>query len=127
MNDIELKEYFHRNRPQTSDETTYMAGLSAKMNAAAEIKRMHDASIRKNRRICAATFAVGCCFGMAVSAFILLRPISVHQFMTDILASFYLFVFEWKMVIILSIAVASLILGLIPWRKGFICSSFYRK
>jgi len=113
MNDSELKEYFHQNRPMTGDNTTYITGLYAKMNAVDEIKQLHDASIRKYHRICIVTFASGFVVGIIIITIILLYPEFVSQFKSDIIHSLHYLATEWKVVLIATIIAITLTFELI--------------
>lgn len=115
VNDNELREFFHQNRPQTADSGTFMAELNRKMDAMAEIKRIHDAGIRRYRTIALVALVAGILVGAGVITLLLLHPISVPHFENTLLAAAASFLSEWKMVVPGVIALAATILGLIPW------------
>ena len=79
MTENELREYFHNHRPSLSDDTTYLAGLSAKMDKMAEVKKMSEAIQKQNRLNLAIVFCLGLLVGSAIIAFIILNPISAPQ------------------------------------------------
>ena len=114
MNDTQIKEFFKDNRPQTSDEGTFLAGLSARMDAVAEIKRLHDEAIRRYRLIALITLIAGLVVGGLVIAFVLLHPVSAPQLRSDLIARILAFAVEWKYVIFLLIAFAAIAFGLMP-------------
>ena len=114
MNETQIKDFFKANRPQTSDEGTFLTGLSARMEAAAEIKRLHDEAIRRYRLIALITLIAGLAIGGLVIALVLLHPISAPQLRTELFARILAFAAEWKYVIFLLIASAAIVLGLKP-------------
>ena len=114
MNETQIKDFFKANRPQTSDEGTFLTGLSARMDAAAEIKRLHDEAIRRYRRIALITLIAGITIGGLVIALILLHSVSAPQLRTELFARILAFAAEWKYVIFLLIASAAILLGLKP-------------
>ena len=114
MNETQIKDFFKANRPQTSDEGTFLAGLSARMDAAAEIKRLHDEAIRRYRLTALITLIAGIVIGGLVIALVLLHPVSAPQLRTELFARILAFAAEWKYVIFLLIASAAIVLGLKP-------------
>ena len=114
MNDSEIKDFFKANRPQTSDEGTFLAGLSARMDAAAEIKRLHDEAIRRYRLIALVTLIAGIVIGGLVIALVLLHPVSAPQLRSDLIARILAFATEWKYLIFLLVASAAIVFGLKP-------------
>ena len=114
MNETQIKEFFKANRPQTSDEGTFLAGLSARMDAAAEIKRLHDEAIRRYRLTSLITLIAGLAIGGLVIALILLHPVSAPQLRTELFTRILAFAAEWKYVGFLLIASAAIVLGLKP-------------
>ena len=114
MNDTQIKDFFKANRPQTSDDGTFLAGLSARMDAAAEIKRLHDEAIGRYRLIALITLIVGLVIGGLVIAFVLLHPVSAPQLRSELFARILAFTAEWKFVGFLLIASAAIVLGLKP-------------
>ena len=114
MNETQIKDFFKANRPQTSDEGTFLAGLSARMDAAAEIKRLHDEAIRRYRLIALITLIAGLFIGGLVISLILLHPVSAPQLRSELFARILAFAAEWKYVIFLLIASAAIVFGLKP-------------
>ena len=114
MNETEIKDFFKANRPQTSDEGTFIAGLSARMDAATEIKRLHDEAIRRYRLTALITLIAGIVIGGLVIALILLHPVSAPQLRSDLFARILAFAAEWKYIGFLLIASTAIILGLKP-------------
>ena len=104
MTENELREFFHTHRPSLSDEGTYLAGLSTKMDKMAEVKRMSEAIQKQNRFNLAIVFCLGILAGSAIIAFIILKPISAPQFKAEVISSAIAFVAEWKHMFIVLIA-----------------------
>lgn len=128
MKDEDIRSFFHQNRPQTASSGEFLSGLSARMDAAAEIKRMHDATVRRYRRISAVTLVAGLAAGILVSTFLLLTPAGTPDIgITAIAAasseiagwktSILGFILQWKSAIFGVIAVSSVVLSLLPRRR----------
>lgn len=117
MTDENIKEFFHKNRPATSDNGTYLAALKSKLDAIEEVKRIHDIEVAKCRKQTTLAFIFGVLLGGAVLAVIIsLPPFALRQDMTW-LVSIVTFVNKWKPLFVAGIAVSALVLGLIPWNK----------
>lgn len=119
MTENELREYFHTHRPSLSDEGTYLAGLSAKMDKMAEVKRMSEAIQKQNRLNLAIVFCLGILVGSALIAFIILKPISAPQFKVGVISSAIAFVAEWKQIFIILIAALAIGISLISVKKSY--------
>lgn len=126
MKDEEIREFFLQNRPQTSDEGTFLAGLSAKMEAMEEVKSFHDASIRRYRKITVAALVAGIIAGGCISTVLLLNPSAGPGTTTLAAAASAVaswksallgFIIKWKSQILGAIPLAAVILSLIPWRR----------
>ena len=119
MTENELREYFHSHRPSLPDETTYLAGLSAKMDKMAEVKKMNEAIQKQNRLNPAIVFCMGILMGSAIIAFIILKPISAPQFRIGIISSAIAFIAEWKQVFIFLIAALAIGISLVSVKKSY--------
>lgn len=118
MNDTEIREFFHQNRPVTADEGTFKAGLNARLDAIEEVKRIHDAEVARCHKVAHACFIAGLALGAAVVALLIMNPVDVPHFDLSMLAPVSAFIAEWKAAFILAIAVLALVLGLIPWGRS---------
>lgn len=118
MNDNEIREFFHANRPVVGGADEYAEKLSARMDAIAEIKALHDESIRSARTAVLLTFLVGAVIGAAAIAFILLRPVMLPQLNTSIIVSISSFVEQWKYLLVILVAAAAIAASLLPRRKS---------
>jgi len=103
MNDNEIRNFFHKNQPYTGDQGTFLAELSARMDAARDIKSIHDATLKRYRRVMLITFIAGCLAGICITVFIMLKPISLPQINKDLLY--------------VAIAIIAITLGLLPWKN----------
>lgn len=119
MTENELREYFHSHRPSLSDDTTYLAGLSAKMDKMAEVKRMSEAIQKLNRLNLAIVFCLEILVGSAIIAFIILKPISAPQYKVGVISSAIAFVAEWKHIFIILIAALAIGISLISVKKSY--------
>ena len=118
MNDNTIRDFFHRSRPATTDEGTYLAELKSRLDAIEEIKRIHDIAFARCRRRAIVASVCGIAIGAAVMAFIILQPISAPQLNTAFIASVCSFVAQWKTLIFIAVAISALVFGLIPWDKS---------
>ena len=118
MNEQLIQDFFHSHRPVTSDEGTYLTGLKSKLDAVEEIKRIRDFESARCRKRVIVAFAFGMVAGAFVAAFIILRPVRLPQFNTELFSSIALFVSHWKKFIMASIAISALVLGLITTRRA---------
>lgn len=118
MNDNEIRNFFHKNQPSTGDQGTFLAELSARMDAARDIKSIHDATIKKYRRATIITFVAGCILGMAIISLVLIDPVSAPHFSTELFTALKSFVIEWQDVIMVIFATVAMVLGLTPWKNG---------
>lgn len=116
-NDNEIREFFRHNSPALPDEGTFIAGLSAKMDAVSGIKKLQDEANRQTHIACIIALLCGILAGGAIVAFVLIRPVSAPHFKISIIASVATFIQEWKSVLIALIAISSIILGIVPWGK----------
>lgn len=119
MTENELREYFHSHRPSLSDDTTYLAGLSAKMDKMAEVKRMSEAVHKQNRMNFAIVFCLGILVGSAIIAFIILKPISAPQFRIGVISSAIAFIAEWKQVFIFLIAALAIGISIFSVKRSY--------
>ncbi len=128
LNDKSLRDFFQKNKPQLSDDATYLAGLSAKMEAVAEIKKIRDASLRSSRINSLIAFVAGVAIGIGILGFIFLNP-SVMQnlaslleapalidgsFLTSILSSLA----NYQYFLWIGLALVIIVLSLIPLTKS---------
>jgi len=120
MNDIEIRSFFNQNKPQISDGESFLAGLNDRMNQVVEIKKMQEAVIRRYRIITLSVLVAGMVIGGAVAAFLFLHPAASLNLRTVFSSTIISVWSEWKMVICGIVAVVSMILGLIPWRRRLI-------
>ena len=118
MNDNTIRDFFHQNRPATTDEGTYLAGLKSRLDAIEEVKRIHDMEIKRCNRRAIAASVCGIAIGAAIMAFVILQPIPAPQLNRTVIASVISFVAQWKAFIFTGIAISALVLGLIPWGKS---------
>ena len=119
MTDNELREYFHSHRPSLSDDATYLAGLSAKMDKVAEVKKISEALYKRNRVILVTTFCLGVLVGGAIIAFIILKPISAPQFQTGVISSVIAFIAEWRQAFIFLIAAMVIGISLFSVKRSY--------
>ena len=119
MTDNELREYFHSHRPTLSDEGTYLAGLSAKMDKMTEVKEMSEVIRKQNRLNLAIVFCLGILVGSAIIAFVILKPIAAPQFRIGIISSVIAFVAEWRQVLIFLIAAMIIGISLCSVKKSY--------
>lgn len=126
MNDDQMiREFFHRNRPATGDEGTYLAGLASKLQAVESIKTIQQEASRRYRKIILLSHICGLVLGLSVAALILAKPEIIEKIglpsampaLSLIRDSITAFVGEWKLVFIGLIAATSITLALIPWKK----------
>lgn len=117
MTDNEIREFFHSNRPSPTDGTSYMAGLSSRMQEIEEIKAIHDASVRRNRHALVISFIAGLVIGAGVLALLLFKPDFIQLPPKAMIASATIFLDKFKLLICLLIAVVSVLLSLIPLRS----------
>ena len=118
MNDNTIRDFFHQNRPATTDKGTYLAELKSRLDAIEEIKRIHDMEIKRCNRRAIAASVCGIAIGAAIMAFIILQPVPAPQLDRALIASVVSFVAQWKAFIVTGIAISALVLGLIPWGKS---------
>lgn len=95
-----------------------MAGLSARMDAVAEIKKIQDCAIRRYRRITLAALFAGILVGGGVIALLLIHPVSAPEINKTILTAAAAFFNEWKEVLLAAAAIAAVVLGVIPWNRA---------
>jgi len=125
MNDDQIREFFHSNRPVTGDEGTYLAGLSAKLEAVESVKRLQEQSIRRYNRITRWTLIGSVALSSTLTAFFIIHPLDIPSLCAPsnlpsasaLKAGATTFIRDWKPAVIASIAAISLILGLLPWKK----------
>ncbi len=105
MNDNNIRDFFHSNRPSTADEGAYLAGLKFKLDSVEELKRIHDIEISrcKRRTIVISVFSIA--LGAALMAFISLQPVSVLHLDTPLIAPVLSFIAHWEAYIIAGIAI----------------------
>lgn len=118
MEDRELREFFHRNRPEISDNGDFIRELSDKMTALEGLKRMQDAERKKSRLILAVAFCAGVLAGAGVLAFSLFKPTTGIQLNSSVLISLLAFLKQWRMVVVIVIAVSAIVVSLLPLRKS---------
>ena len=118
MNDNDIREFFHENRPTPADRGTFNIGLHARLNAVEEVKRLHDAEVARCRRTALVTFAAGLLLGALLVVVALLHPVALPHLPAAWLSTVMAFLAEWKEVIELSIALTAIVLGLAPWRRS---------
>ena len=119
MTENELRDFFHSHRPSLSDEGTYLAGLSAKMDKMAEVKEMSEAIRRQNRLSLAITFCLGILLGCAIIAFIILKPISAPQFRIGVISSVISFIAEWRQAFIFLVAAVVIGISLFSVKRSY--------
>lgn len=120
MTDKEIRDFFHQNRPSLIDDTTFLAGLSSKMEAMSEVKKMHDELVLRNRIILAVTFCIGVLVGGGIFAFVILKPVTAPQFKIGLMSSLLSFLAEWKHALFLLITALSIGLSLISIKKSYL-------
>ena len=118
MNDNTIRDFFHSNRPTTTDEGTYLTELKSRLDAIEEIKRIHDMEIRRCHCRAIVASVCGIAIGSVIMAFVILQPIPAPQLDKALIASVVSFVAQWKAFIFTGIAISALVLGLIPWGKS---------
>ena len=95
MNDSEIREFFHANRPAPLRREEFMAQLEQRILLANEIKREHDKQIAFYRRLSLITLIAGLLIGAGITVLTLLRPVSLPQFNTAILVTISTFICKW--------------------------------
>ena len=95
MNDSEIREFFHANRPAPLKREEFMAQLEQRILLANEIKREHDKQIAFYRRVSLITLIAGLLIGAGITVLTLLRPVSLLQFNTAILVTISTFICKW--------------------------------
>ena len=95
MNDSEIREFFHANRPAPLRREEFMAQLEQRILLANEIKREHDKQIAFYRRVSLITLIAGLLIGAGITVLTLLRPVSLPQFNTAILGTISTFICKW--------------------------------
>ena len=118
MTDEEIRSFFHDNRPSLQDGASFMAGLKARMDAVSEIKRIQEASVRRNRTILLATFIAGLALGAAAMVFLFVRPVPAPQMNAVLLSQMAAFVNDWKSVFFAVIAAAAIAFSLVSARRS---------
>ena len=86
MNDNELREFFHSARPRITDEGKFLSELDAKMKAVEQVKCVHDAELRRSRRVTLLAVAASLAFGALVTAVMLLHPVSAADLNASLLS-----------------------------------------
>lgn len=117
MNENEIKDYFKSNRPQISDETTFIVGLAARMDAIQEIKNIHDKAVGHSRRIIVLVFFVGIILGGILSSYFILHPASLENLGANLAAIYSSISGEAKSAILILISFGVIVLSLIPFRN----------
>lgn len=95
MNDSEIREFFHANRPAPLKREEFMAQLEQRILLANEIKREHDKQIAFYRRVSLITLIAGLLIGAGITVLTLLRPVSLPQFNTAIMVTISTFICKW--------------------------------
>ena len=95
MNDSEIREFFHANRPAPLRREEFMAQLEQRILLAHEIKREHDKQIAFYRHVSLITLIAGLLIGAGITVLTLLRPVSLPQFNTAILVTISTFICKW--------------------------------
>ena len=95
MNDSEIREFFHANRPAPLKREEFMAQLEQRILLANEIKREHDKQIAFYGRVSLITLIAGLLIGAGITVLTLLRPVSLPQFNTAILVTISTFICKW--------------------------------
>ena len=65
IDDDSLRRFFQDNRPSVSDDTTFLVGLSARMDAMESIREIHENEIRRCRRHSVIALVAGIVIGIA--------------------------------------------------------------
>ncbi len=95
MNDSEIREFFHANRPAPLKREEFMAQLEQRILLANEIKHEHDKQIAFYRRMSLITLIAGLLIGAGITVLTLLRPVSLPQFNTAIMVTISTFICKW--------------------------------
>lgn len=104
MTDRELKEFFRQNRPEVGDQASFLAGVSARMEAMAEVKRAHDAEQRHYRVLLIAVFCTGILVGGAVIVLASLHPVQLDS---GVLDKAMAYLAKWKYAICAAISLGA--------------------
>ena len=75
----EIKDFFRQTAPKPSDATSFTLELNARLAAVEQIKAFRDREIRRTRRILLIVFAAGLLLGGALTAFLILHPVTLPQ------------------------------------------------
>jgi len=116
LNDDQLKNFFHQNRPIVSSADEFMASLSAKMHAMSEIKSLHEKQLRHSRNQALLFLCIGVSAGVALTVFILttaipfLVALDIKLLDVNVLSLI-------KTALLIVIPLSALVLGLIPWKN----------
>ncbi len=128
LSDEDLRDFFQKNKPQLNDDATYLAGLSAKMDAVAEVQKIRKETLRSYRISALIAFVAGVAIGIGILGFIFLNP-SVLQnlaslsepsalidgsFLPSILSSLA----NWQYFLWIGFALIVITLSLIPLTKS---------
>lgn len=95
MNDSEIREFFHANRPTPLKREEFMAQLEQRILLANEIKREHDKQIAFYRRMSLITLIAGLLIGAGITVLTLLRPVNLPQFNTATMVTISTFICKW--------------------------------
>lgn len=95
MNDSEIREFFHANRPAPLKREEFMAQLEQRILLANEIKREHDKQIAFYRRVSLITLIAGLLIGAGITVLTLLRPVNLPQFNTATMVTISTFICKW--------------------------------
>ena len=102
-----------------SDETIYLADLSARMDKMAEVKEMSEAIHKQNRLNLAITFCLGILVGGAIIAFIVLKPISAPQLRIGVISSVIAFIAEWRQAFVFLVAAIAIGISLFSVKRSY--------
>lgn len=118
MNDAQIRELFHRNRPKISADPHFMDTLESRMDAVSEIKKINARTIARYKTIAILTFVAGLAAGASIFAYFRFRPLPAPRLEFVILPALAAFVEEWKYLLFFVIASSAITLGVFPWKRS---------
>ncbi len=116
MNDKEITKFFHDNRPVPEDPGTYLVGLSARMDAAEEIKMLCEQSRKDSRRALLLTFILGCLSGAFVISLVIFCQNNMGGAFGINLSEVFGFLKQFRTAILILVPSLGMLLGYCLWK-----------
>lgn len=114
MNDNDIREFFHENRPSAVPSDEFMSGVKRRMREMEDIRLMREEELAVNRLVLLVTFLVGIIAGAGAVAFVMLHPLPASDFDTFFSAGLALLLSGWWPLLIVVVVVFSLLCCFLP-------------